>query len=104
MADLGRSAAAYAFINPTYARSLSAQRSGSGTPIHALYKPIKLGSEGNRWYLSVSPDLYHTGQTTLTEVRRRIQAAGLPRPDEKRVREIVRQQDGYPHFLGTFAR
>ncbi|HZO87961.1 MAG TPA: L,D-transpeptidase family protein [Chthonomonadaceae bacterium] len=72
-----------------------------GMPIYSLYQPVKIGQEGNRYYLSVSPDIYHRGLASLAYVEQRLKKLGLlPIVDLEKVREVVALQDGYPHCIG----
>lgn len=71
-----------------------------GMPIYSLYEPVKIGRKGGDYYLSVSPDVYHTGKTLLARVRQILKQAGLlHKVDMQKVRRIVARQDGYPYLI-----
>ncbi len=75
-----------------------------GMPIYSLYQPIKIGREGDTYYLSVSPDIYHTGRAAFAAVQQRLAAAGLlPRVNRQQIRRIAARQDGYPHAIARIA-
>ena len=72
-----------------------------GTPIYAVYTPVKVGRDGRNIYISVSPDIYHRGLATLAQAQKRLHEAGLNHADPAQLKRIVREQDGFPHFVGA---
>jgi len=75
-----------------------------GMPVYSLYQPVKIGRDGERVYLSVSPDIYHTGLASYSAIQKRLTAAGLSaRVDSKQIRQIAARQDGYPHLVASLA-
>jgi L,D-transpeptidase ErfK/SrfK len=67
-----------------------------GMPIYARYEPIKLGKRDGVIYLSVSPDVYKSGDVSLENVRKKLEEAGVAdEVDQAKVKRIVSRQDGY---------
>lgn len=74
-----------------------------GTPIYSVYEPVLLGSMDGKLYLSIFPDIYHTGLTSLESVNVALESAGLAGlVDPGELKRIVAASDGYPHrILGS---
>ena len=71
-----------------------------GMPIHAIYKPIVLGKREGAYYLSVFPDIYRRGGSSLKDAREILEAAGLASlVDEKRLKRIVARLHSSPQRI-----
>jgi L,D-transpeptidase ErfK/SrfK len=71
-----------------------------GMPIYSVYEPVLLGEMDGRLYLSVFPDIYHTGLGTLAHVKKELDAAGVADlVDPAALKQIVGAADGYPHRI-----
>jgi L,D-transpeptidase ErfK/SrfK len=71
-----------------------------GMPILSVYEPVMVGQLNGNYYLSVFSDVYHSGATTLPQVEKFLQKAGLPGTvDKKELAKLVKLQDGYPHRI-----
>lgn len=71
-----------------------------GMPIHSVYEPVVMGKAHSKFYLSVFPDIYHTGMTTLAHIRKMLAAAGLLDViDPNTLKQIVARADGFPHRI-----
>lgn len=71
-----------------------------GMPISSVYEPILIGRRGGRFYMEVFPDVYGTGSVSLARAEKMLEAVGLaPFVDPANLRQIVGEQDGYPHRI-----
>jgi len=71
-----------------------------GMPIYSVYEPVLVGTLNGRFYLTVFPDIYHTGLASPARVGKELEAAGIADlVDAKTVQTIVRHADGYPHRI-----
>jgi L,D-transpeptidase ErfK/SrfK len=71
-----------------------------GMPIYSVYEPVLVGKLNGRYFLSLSPDIYHKGLTTLPQVKARLKRVGLlPLVEEKELRRIIARADGHPHRI-----
>jgi L,D-transpeptidase ErfK/SrfK len=75
-----------------------------GTPIYSIYEPVLIGKLNGRYFLSVYPDIYHKGKTTLPQVKTRLKQAGLlSLVDETELKRIVTRADGRPSRISGAA-
>ncbi len=74
-----------------------------GMTIYAMYEPVKVGFRGGKYYLSVFPDIYKQGLTTIPHVQKVLAQYGLlPLVDAANLKHIVGEQAGVPRpLLGT---
>jgi L,D-transpeptidase ErfK/SrfK len=71
-----------------------------GTPIHSVYEPVLLAREGGCFYLSVWPDIYKKGGTSLEEVEERLKQTGLiGAVDPEMLRRVVQRANGLPERI-----
>ena len=72
----------------------------TGMTIYSVYEPVKLGKSNGKVFLSVFPDIYHQGITTLPHVQKILKQFGLLGSVEPtRLRHIVRSQTGIPQVI-----
>ncbi len=71
-----------------------------GMPIHAVYRPALLGKRDGIYYLSVFPDIYGRGGSSVSGVKKLLEPYGiLPLLDESRLRRIVSRQHSSPQRI-----
>ena len=75
----------------------------TGMTIYAVYEPVEVGFAGGKYYLSVYPDLYKQGITSLPHVQKILQQYGLlSLADPATLKRIVGNQAGVPQpLIGT---
>ena len=72
----------------------------TGMTIYSVYEPVKLGKRNGKVFLSVFPDIYHQGITTLPHVQKILKQFGLLGSVEPtRLKHIVRNQTGIPQVI-----
>ena len=71
-----------------------------GMPIHSIYEPVVVGKMNGKFYLSVFPDIYKTGQTDVERIHKRLKSMGLlDAVDPTNLQKIISRADGYPHRI-----
>jgi hypothetical protein len=77
-----------------------------GMPIYALYKPVLIGKADGAYYLSVFPDIYGRGGSSLRDVQKILGEAGLlPLVDKSRLQRVISNQPSTPkRILGEEER
>ena len=85
-------------LYPEHARRMYEQVY-EGIPVLSLYEPIKVGKEGDTYYVSVSPDIYGRGKVTMARALELLKRAGADKPDLKRLKTLIARQDGYPYAV-----
>ena len=71
-----------------------------GMPIYALYKPALIGKSNGVYYLSLFPDVYRRGGSSISDVRKLLAEAGvLPLVDDALLKRLVARKHSSPQRL-----